>query len=99
MTHMRTTEAFAITCLLSGNVAFGRSDWTLRFPSLVTSGRNFSAMVYDAARNEVVLFGGIMNYTQMLGDTWIWDGSNGIQKSATDSPPPRFGHDMVYVAA
>ena len=56
-------------------------------------------MVYDGARNEVVLFGGIVNNSQVLGDTWAWNGLNWIQKSPPNSPPPRFGHAMAYDAA
>jgi len=60
-------------------------------------------MVYDADRNEVVLFGGIENTSQVLeqvlGDTWVWDGVNWIQKSPPNSPSPRFDHVMAYDAA
>jgi hypothetical protein len=56
-------------------------------------------MAYDAARNETVIFGGIVNNSQVLGDTWVWNGANWIQKTPPNSPPPRFGHAMAYDAA
>ena len=90
--------AFAGCCFLHATAAFGQSGWTQQFPAQVPSGRNFHAMVYDGARNEVVLFGGIVNNSHVLGDTWVWNGLNWIQKSPPDSPPPRFGHAMAYDA-
>ena len=45
-------------------------------------------MVYDADRNEVVLFGGIVNNFQVLGDTWVWNGADWIQKTPPNSPSP-----------
>jgi len=54
-------------------------------------------MAYDAARSQVVLFGGINpNSGVMLNDTWVWDGSNWTQKSPQTSPPAREGHAMAY---
>ena len=52
-------------------------------------------MAYDAARAQVVLFGGLDG--QILqdehplekDDTWVWDGTNWTQKSPANSPPPR----------
>src|ERR1700724_2617764 len=52
--------ALAGCCFLHATFALGQSGWTQEFPSQAPSGRNFHAMVYDADRNEVVLFGGIV---------------------------------------
>jgi hypothetical protein len=52
----------------------------------------------DAARAQVVLFGG-RNSQGDLGDTWVWDGTNWTQSNPASSPPPRFGHAMAYDAA
>jgi hypothetical protein len=95
---MWSVVAFAGCCFLHATLAFGQSGWTQQFPSQAPSGRNFHTMVYDAARNEVVLFGGIANNSGVLGDTWVWDGFNWIQKSPPNSPSPRFGHAMAYDA-
>ena len=95
---MWSVVAFAGYCFLHATLAFGQSGWTQQFPSQTPSGRNFHTMVYDAARNEVVLFGGIANNSGVLGDTWVWDGFNWIQKSPPNSPSPRFGHAMAYDA-
>ncbi len=53
-------------------------------------------MAYDAARGQVVLFGGINPNSGVLNDTWVWDGSNWTQKSTQTSPPAREGHAMAY---
>lgn len=55
------------------------------------------AMVYDAARQRVVLFGGQWDST--FGDTWEWDGTRWRQIRPVTSPPPRSLHGMAYDAA
>ena len=60
-----------------------------------------STMVYDEARREVVLFGGVgaspgPNLPQPLyGDTWVWNGRSWRQASAS-GPPARTVHALVY---
>jgi uncharacterized protein (TIGR03437 family) len=56
-------------------------------------------MAYDAIRREVVLFGGWNSrLSQVYGDTWVWDGSNWIQRFPARSPDPRAGHGLAYDA-
>jgi hypothetical protein len=81
-------------------------NWTQKSPITSPPPRYDYAMVYDAAHGQVVLFGGVYQYffvgevaTQILGDTWIWDGANWTQKSPTTSPPARYAHAMAYDAA
>jgi len=57
--------------------------------------------VWDAARREVVLFGGVGRAPApgrpqpSFGDTWAWTGS--AWRLVTDSgPPPRNRHAMAY---
>jgi hypothetical protein len=60
-------------------------------------------MAYDAARGEVVLFGGY-DYTfltsVLLNDTWVWNGTAWTQRSSTTAtiPAPRIAHGMTYDA-
>ena len=54
------------------------------------------AMVYQAIRGRVVLFGGFSG--GYLGDTWEWDGVRWIQRT-TPGPSPRYSHAMAYDAA
>jgi hypothetical protein len=61
------------------------------------------AMAYDAATNQLLLFGGGTSHTPTAlgyhGDTWVWDGSNWTQLHPVTSPPARQNPDMVYDAA
>lgn len=54
-------------------------------------------MVYDARRRRVVLFGGSAG-TNMLGDTWEWDGQH-WSRVATDGPSARTLFGLAYDAA
>jgi hypothetical protein len=56
------------------------------------------ALAYDAARQEVVLFGGITN-AGLVNDTWVWNGSDWTQRFPATSPPARAGHAMAYDSA
>jgi hypothetical protein len=60
--------------------------------------RVYSAMTYDAARGQTVMFGGLTP-NGPVGDTWIWNGSTWTQVFPTNSPPATFLHAMAYDAA
>lgn len=64
--------------------------------------RHSHAMVYDSAREVVVLFGGLNGGNSRdsieFGDTWEWDGMAWRQVGDT-GPSPRMGHAMVYDSA
>ncbi|MBI2841289.1 MAG: IPT/TIG domain-containing protein [Acidobacteria bacterium] len=55
-------------------------------------------MAYDAARDEIVLFGGVGGPTPH-NMTWVWDGSTWTQRFPANSPPLRCFHAMVYDTA
>ena len=56
------------------------------------SGRYAHAMAYDAARHQVVLFGGCC-YSD---DPWEWDNTRWTLKNPTARPSARYEHAMVY---
>lgn len=57
------------------------------------------AMAFDAARKQVVLFGGLGGAAPTaLGDTWGWDGHLWTQL-ADFGPSPRGGHAMAFDTA
>ncbi len=61
------------------------------------AGRYFSAMVYDASRGAMVLFGGEYGSSlQAYGDTWTWDGTAWTQLTLSPSPSARGMHGMAY---
>ena len=61
--------------------------------------REGMGMAYDAARSEVVLFGGIDSTGTTLGDTWTWDATTWTQEHPATSPPARYAMGMTYDAA
>ena len=50
-------------------------------------------MAYDAARGNVVLFGG---YAPITRQTWIWNGTNWIQQHPATSPPGDVSFQMDF---
>ncbi len=60
--------------------------------------RNSAAMAYDALRHEVVLFGGDAGIGDLLGDTWVWNGSSWRQQNPVISPPARAYAQMTFDA-
>jgi hypothetical protein len=58
-------------------------------------------MVYDAARGVVLLFGGDDGASNLLGDTWAWDGARWSQLATATATTPlaRRAHQMTYDAS
>ena len=59
------------------------------------AGREGQGMVYDAQRDRVVMFGGA-DISNVLNDTWTWDGSSWTNLNLSPAPSPREGHSMAY---
>jgi hypothetical protein len=75
------------------------ADWIRHAPANSPSARSGHAMVYDAVRRRVLLFGGQSILATGLvthGDTWEWDGSTWTQRSPANRPPARTAHAMVF---
>jgi hypothetical protein len=70
--------------------------WRYHGPTNKPAARAQAAMAYDAARDEVVLFGGKQWNQLTLGDTVTWDGTNWSRRSPASSPQARYWHAMVY---
>jgi hypothetical protein len=72
--------------------------WQLRSSGEIQSLR-WPGMVYDSAREEVVLFGGLhpleTPYSEVTDDTWTWDGDTWTL-AAEGGPPARSSHAMAY---
>ena len=95
---IRTWRAIAILPLLGAADAQTASNWIEQSPQTSPPARVSSAMAYDSAHSQVVLFGGAGSTTMdlNLGDTWVWDGSTWTQKSPQTSPPAQNSHAMAY---
>ncbi len=72
------------------------ATWTQRFPAVNPPARFYHAMIYDARRDRVVLFGGSDTGGSYRNDTWEWDGTTWTQRFPVRSPSVRFGHSMAY---
>ena len=59
-----------------------------------------SAMAFDPASNQLVLFGGYDSVTQHYsGDTWVWTGTAWQKPTTiTQNPTARYGGSMAYDA-
>ena len=77
-------------------MASAQFNWTNR--ANTPPSRQAGAMAYDAARNQIVLFGGYAYPGQDNNDTWVWDGANWIQKNPAHKPPARSAFAMAYDA-
>jgi hypothetical protein len=77
------------------------SSWSQKSSAAAPSPRYSATMTYDAARNEIVLFGGgrdLYNGQQptFFSDTWAWDGTRWQQRISSASPSPRISARMEY---
>lgn len=68
----------------------GWTQFTVSGPGL----REGALMAYDAAGNQTLLFGGVVDL-EIKGDTWAWDGAQWTLVSET-GPAPRFPGGMVF---
>jgi hypothetical protein len=73
------------------------ATWALHEPATHPSARYGHNMVYDTARDRLVVFGGIDNGGLILDDTWEFGGTAWELRSST-GPSPRFEHGMAYDA-
>jgi hypothetical protein len=71
--------------------------WRQLHPATSPSARHNADMIYDAATQDVILFGGYDGH--YLGDTWSWNGTTWTQLSPASSPGPRDSESLVYDAA
>jgi hypothetical protein len=82
-----------LSVLVPGRGALAEPEW--RPASL--GERRAHSMVYDAARGELVVFGGV-DPRGDNGETWVWDGDR-WELRATTGPTPRWRAAMAFDAA
>ncbi|MGH9153337.1 MAG: RHS repeat-associated core domain-containing protein [Acidimicrobiales bacterium] len=75
------------------------ANWTQRFPANSPPARYEPVMIYDQARQVVVLFGGLSFGGARLNDTWTWDGTNWTERSPLTRPAARYAATAAYDAA
>ncbi len=89
------TRAFAITVTWTWDGERFEAHRLERLPPH----REQGALVYDGARQEAVLFGGLFAPPRepdvLRGDTWSWDGATWTEREV-EGPSPRYAHGMAY---
>ncbi|MEM6990947.1 MAG: kelch repeat-containing protein [Myxococcota bacterium] len=95
-------ECSVDTCDAAGTCLSAYSDtkdcqptWALLAPGDAPAARFWPSMAYDAANEEVVLFGGLVDAT-MNGETWTWDGTSWTEEAPATSPTPRWVSGAAY---
>ncbi|MGA7847282.1 MAG: kelch repeat-containing protein [Thermoplasmata archaeon] len=76
----------------------GHGQWKNLSLKYAPSARANESMTYDAATNEIVLFGG-QNANGYLGDTWVFNLSGQWKDLNISGPSPRASAAMVYDSA
>lgn len=69
-------------------------NWRAKTPETAPTWRTGASMAYDPARGEVVLFGG--ETSDVLNETWTWDGEVWTKKTPANSPAARAGAGMDF---
>ncbi|HTL35448.1 MAG TPA: kelch repeat-containing protein [Kofleriaceae bacterium] len=71
------------------------ATWFDVSPTISPPARVLASMAYDAARGEMVLFGG---YAQgsLFFDTWLWNGRTWTQVATPVGPSARYNASMAY---
>jgi hypothetical protein len=70
------------------------TTWRRLHPATSPPARHNADMIYDAADQDVVLFGGYDG--AYMNDTWSWNGTTWTQLSPATSPSPRDSESLVY---
>jgi cysteine-rich repeat protein len=70
--------------------------WTHPSPPTSPPARAHAAMVWDAARARVVMFGGLVGSSDALGDMWSWDGTTWAPITPATLPPKRWEAAIGY---
>jgi len=87
---------FVVTALACG--VLSAQDWRPSYPVTDPGPRVGNRMAFDAARGELVMFGGQLLPSPANADTWVWNGTNWTQRSPAASPGARQYHAMCYDA-
>ncbi|MFH1421592.1 MAG: kelch repeat-containing protein [Planctomycetota bacterium] len=76
---------------------YNGTTWTQITTTRRPPGRRWSAMAYDATRQEIIMFGGSQSQqSPRTNDTWSYNGADWQQENPGVRPGPRFQHAMAY---
>ncbi len=81
------------------------SIWQEQHPATTPPPMGGAAITYDAARQHMIVFGGITGFDgiegsnrvgTLLNETWLWDGTTWLEQQVDTTPPARLGGQLVY---
>jgi hypothetical protein len=96
---MRRALPLFVTIAIAGAETVAAQTWTLQTPPPypTTLSRRTGGIAWHPAAGGVVMYGGLQSGpTLVLNDTWLWNGIAWTQLTPVTTPPPRWGHRMVY---
>ena len=91
--------------LFNDTWSWNGSGWTQLFPSVSPPPRGTGGMAYDPVTGTILLFGGcnaggqFCGSSNLLGDTWSWNGSTWTQLFPATSPSARSYASMAFDTA
>jgi len=86
---------YSVGKLLNDTWAWDGEIWRELSPTNSPPERDRAKLVYDRARQNLILFGG-GSYAISLNDTWIWDGVDWIEQHPLQTPPRLVDFGMTY---
>lgn len=101
MTNSQPPVSLALA-VLSTALCLSAQTWTQLTPSPYpgTLARRTGALASDLTQGRMLMYGGLQSGpTLTLSDTWSFDGATWTQLTPATTPPPRWGHRMVYDTA
>ncbi len=98
--YVDATQEILVTAAITGQgetLRYANSVWS-RLQEDWPETRVNHAMTVDHGRESLVLFGGNLP-TEVLDDTWEWDGTTWTQHAGGSGPPARSSHSLTYHSA
>ena len=89
-------QVFTVT-QSAGGPLISQLTWTRLTTSNAPISRHSMGMAAYTSRGESVFYGGCWD-TTLMGDTWVWSGSDWTQRTPAHSPGLLSGHAMAYDA-
>jgi hypothetical protein len=88
-------EGGTVQTVMNDTWRWNGTAWTALTPAMVPPARWIHRAAYDAARGEIVFFGGAAPGV-VLGDMWAWTGSNWSLRTPATLPPARYANALAY---
>ncbi len=98
MTHQHILPTAALLLAAFATEAAAQS-WTMAtpapYPTLLA--RRQGGAAFDLLQGKVLMYGGLQSGPSLsLNDTWTYDGASWTPLTPATTPPPRWGHKLVY---